>query len=289
MLMAGVLLGLVLYALWVTRDCFFRVDEGSVAALSAFGRAERAGEALRTYGPGLHRKWPWEKVHLVSLRERSVDLTGEQSQVVMADDGTVLRLDASLRFAPSADGLEAWLFGLRAPLEHVTGLITCILRNEIANFRPAPERGGEAPAADLGAYAAIRRERQELNQRLAQAAARKHLERYGVRFDAVDLVDVHPPDELADALNAVLNAQVEAETLRFHTESVCAQRVMAAEEGVAIARVRAEAEAQELLRLGEHLRVLARDGVLDDYVARRRAEVLSDARTVFYKDEEGGR
>jgi regulator of protease activity HflC (stomatin/prohibitin superfamily) len=286
MMLAGFGLGLALYALWTLREFYFRVDEGSVAVVSAFGAAKHDGDSLKAYGPGLHRKMPWERVHTVSLRERSVDLTGEQSQVVMADDGTVLRLDATLRFAPRADALEAWLFKVRAPMEHVTGLITCILRNEIANFRADNAQAG---LEDLGAYAMLRRERQKLKVRLGQAAARKHLEQYGVRFDAVDLVDVHPPDELADALNAVLNAQIEAENLRFQTESVCLQRVLAAEEGVAIARVKAEAEAKELLTLGEHLRTLAHENVLDAYVARRRTEVLSDARTVFLKDGEGAR
>ena len=38
----------------------------------------------------------------------------------------------------SATGLAPWE-GLRTPLEHITGLFTCLLRNEIANFRaPAP-------------------------------------------------------------------------------------------------------------------------------------------------------
>jgi regulator of protease activity HflC (stomatin/prohibitin superfamily) len=286
MMLAGFGLGLALYALWSLREFYFRVDEGSVAVVSAFGAAKHEGDSLKAYRPGLHRKMPWEKVHVVSLRERSVDLTGEQSQVVMVDDGTVLRLDATLRFAPRADALEAWLFKVRAPLEHITGLITCILRNEIANFRADNAQPG---LEDLGAYAMLRRERQKLKVRLGEAAARKHLEQYGVRFDAVDLVDVHPPDELADALNAVLNAQIEAENLRFQTESVCLQRVLAAEEGVAIARVKAEAEAKELLTLGEHLRTLAQENVLDAYVARRRTEVLSDARTVFLKSGEGSR
>lgn len=72
--------------------------------------------------------------------------------------------------------------------------------------------------------------------RLGQAAARKHLEPYGVRFDAVDLVDLQPPDELADALNVVLTAQVEAEDLHRQTESVCLLRALAAEEDAAVAR-----------------------------------------------------
>lgn len=285
MLMIGVGIGLALYALWSIKDFYFRVDEGSVAVVSTFGRAKRDGDTLRVHAAGLHRKWPWERVHLVSLRERSFDLTGAQSQMVMADDGTVLRLDATLRFTPRVDALEAWLFKVRAPLEHVTGLITCILRNEIANFHA--DRGGSDD--ELGAYAVLRRERQRLNQGLRQAATRKHLDDYGVRFDAVDLVDVHPPDELADALNAVLNAQIEAESLRYQTESACIQRVLAAEEGVAIARVRAEAEAQELTTLGAHLATLAKEGALDAYVERRRAEVLSDARLVFVKAPEAKR
>lgn len=285
MIVSGFGLGFALYLLWIAKDLYFLVDEGHVAVLTAFGAARREGEALKTFGPGLHRKLPWEKVHHVSLRERSVDLTGDDAQSVMAEDGTVLRLDASLRFVPTIEALEAWLFGTRARMEHITGLITCILRNEIANFRAVPAADAAEAAEDLGTYALIRRDRQRLTSGLREAAARKRLDGYGIRFDAVDLLDVHPPDELAEALNAVINAQVEAETIHFRAESECAQQIIAAEEGISIAKARAAAEETELATLGAQLSSLSREGVLDDYVKRRRAEVLSDARTVFVNSE----
>jgi hypothetical protein len=59
---------------------------------------------------------------------------------------------------------------------------------------------------------------------------------------------------------------------------------MAAEQGVAIATAKASAVEAEIDELGRHLETLDRQGVLDAYVARRRAEVLSDARTLFVKD-----
>jgi len=285
----GFIAGLALYLAWASKDCFFRVEEGYLAVVVALGAAKHDGASLRLYRPGLHRKWPWERVLRVSVREQTINLSGEHSLVVMAEDGTVLRLDAALRFAPLSSDLSAFLFGTRAPIEHVTGLVSCILRNEIANFRNDSDGAEKNPLEDLGTYALIRRERQRLNERLAEAATRKNLPRYGVHFDAIDIVDVHPPEELASALNAVINAQTEAETHHFQTESACSRQVLAAREGVAIARARAEAAEKEIVTLGLHLKALARDGVLDDYVDRRRSEVLSDSRTVFLKGEASSR
>ena len=72
--------------------------------------------------------------------------------------------------------------------------------------------------------------------------------------------------------------------MRFRSQSECAQRVLAAEQGVAIARTRAGAVEAEIDELGRHLVELETGGVLDAYLSRRRAEVLSESRTVYLKD-----
>jgi regulator of protease activity HflC (stomatin/prohibitin superfamily) len=129
----------------------------------------------------------------------------------------------------------------------------------------------------------VRRDRRLLNDRISDFA--KKLEDYGVTFQAVDITDIHPPDELADALNAVMSARAEAESMRFRSQSECAQRVMAAEQGVAIATTRAGAVEEEISELGRHLTELEKANVLEAYLARRRAEVLSEARTVYVKED----
>lgn len=288
----AILVGLALYALFVARLCWFRVDEGAVAVVTRFGGALRGpGGALRTFGPGLHPKWPFDRAVVASLRERVVDLAGEKGgETLMLEDGSVIRIDSTLRYVLDRDGLERFLFGMKHPVEHVTGLFTCLMRNEVANVRaPRPDGEATAGAGEFGgAYAMLRKERGVVNRRIAEFSRQELGGRYGVTFNAVDITDIHPPDELADALNAVMSAQSAAEELRARAEAEAAQRVLGAEHGVHIARMRAEALEIEMARLGEHLGALDDQGVLPAYVERRRAEILSDVRTLYAADAGGG-
>lgn len=286
----GLAAGFILYAILTLFRCFFRIEEGHLGVLTTFGAAEfePGGARLRTYGPGLHRKYPWQKVHVVSTMEQNVDLSGEAGgRRAMTEDGTILRFDSILRYVPAVEHLHRFLFDLRAPLDHITSIFTCLLRNEIANFR-TPESRRSGPLADFtmqaGSYALIRRERTLLNRHIADFCQRQIGDRYGVHFNAVDLVDILPPDELADALNAVIHAQTDAEAHYFRAEGECRQRLLAAEKGVAIATTRALAVEKEIDTLQSYLSDLAKAGVLADYVKRRRTEVLFEARTLFVKE-----
>jgi regulator of protease activity HflC (stomatin/prohibitin superfamily) len=301
MLMLGLVLGVVVCAIAVAVRCVFRVEEGHLAVLVTFGRVETKGgkRKLVTYGPGLHRKRPWQKVALVSMKEQNLDLNAEEGGgMAMADDGTILRLDSFVRYVPVEEVLYEHLFGVERPLEHITGLFTCLLRNEIANFRGPTRAIGDGDqdedaaalsarfdfAGQAGSYALIRRDRKLLNDRIQQFCHAKIDNRYGVRFVAVDLADILPPDELADALNAVMQAQSESEARLFRAEGECQQRILASERGVRIARTRANAIEIEITGLAGFLEDLEARGVLDAYVARRRAEVTSESRALFLKE-----
>ena len=281
MFFLGIIIGIALFLVWKARDSYFRVEEGQVGVLCRFGAAKHGPDgALALAGPGLHFKWPFEVAHIVSLREQLVTLGGESAEHVMLNDGTVIRLQSMLRYAPRREGIAKYLFGLHHRKEHVAGLFSSLLRNEIANVKAAQ---GEALG---GAFAVVRKDRQLVNQRIADFARKQLNDRYGVDFQAVDITDIHPPDELADALNAVMSARAEADSMRFRAESECAQKVMAAERGVQIASAKAAAVESEIDVLGRHLGALHVAGVLPAYRARRKAEVWSEARTLFVK--EGG-
>lgn len=301
MLVLGLAIGLFGYLALVAGRCFFRVEEGHLAVLTRFGAAlgdPAKPEGLRTFGPGLHSKWPWDKVSPVPVMEQSIDLSGEQrGRSAMAADGTVLRFDSILRFVPMESHLRHLLFGLRAPLDHVTSVFTCLLRNEIANFKSPGNttastrnaddghRIGQPVSAeeDEGSYAVIRRERRELNLRIEAFCRDRIGADYGVKFVAVDLTDILPPDELADALNAVINARAEADALYARMEADCQQRVVAAERGVEVARRRAAASESEVLVLASFLEEMVKQGTLTDYVERRRNEVLSQSKSYFLR------
>lgn len=283
----GLLVGISFYVLWALKDCSFRVEEGQVAVVTRFGAARHDATGLALFGPGLHFKWFFEEVRVVSLREQLVTLGGtEGAEVMMLNDGTVIRLHSMLRYEPLREGIARYLFGLRHRKEHVAGLFSSLLRNEVANVKaPTASTDLTTIGEDLGgAYALVRRDRTLLNQRIADFAHRELGDEYGVHFEAIDVTDIHPPEELAEALNAVISAKAEADVMRFRAESECAQKVMDAARGVEIASARAAALEIEITELGKHLSELDATGVLDAYVMRRRAEVLSEARTVYLKD-----
>jgi regulator of protease activity HflC (stomatin/prohibitin superfamily) len=193
-----------------------------------------------------------------------------------------------LRYAPQREGIEKYLFGLTHRKDHVAGLFSSLLRNEIANVKAPNSDASNLATSNKefgGAYALVRRDRQLLNSRIADYAKQKLGDEYGVNFEAIDITDIHPPDELADALNAVMSARSNADSMRSRGQSECAQRVMSAEQGLAIARTKASAMREEIEGLGKHLAQLNSSGVLLAYVDRRRTEVLSEARTVYIKDD----
>jgi regulator of protease activity HflC (stomatin/prohibitin superfamily) len=230
------------------------------------------------------------------MKEQTLDLNREEGGgTAMADDGTILRLDSFVRYVPVQNELYEFLFGLERPLDHITGLFTCLLRNEIANFRGRENTLSTEEslskrfdfASQAGSYALIRRERKMLNEHIESFCRSKIDDRYGVRFNAVDLADILPPDELADALNAVIQAESEAEAHLHRAEAECQQRILAAERGVSIATARAQAIEAEMRKLCTFLDDLDAKGVLRAYVARRRSEVTSESRTLFLKESNG--
>jgi regulator of protease activity HflC (stomatin/prohibitin superfamily) len=289
----GFLSGFLLYLIYLVGRSLFQVQEGHVGVLISCGKAlhvDGREDQLKTLSPGLHWKWPWQTVHQVSMMEQMIDLSGEQGgTTAMASDGTMLRLDSKLRFTPQADHLHHYLFSMERPVEHVKGLFTCLLRNEIANFDQAepktPTDLKQLPymPVRVGSYAAIRRDRRLLNQHIQEFCRAQIGDRYGVRFDGVDLTDILPPDELAHSLNSVMNAQSEAQRLLAQTEAECEQRLLAARKGLAIAKARARAVEDEIGTMGGLLVELQRNGTLDLYIERRRNEVLSDSRISYIK------
>lgn len=280
MLIVGIFIGIGLLALFIAASATFRVDEGHVAVLTRFG-AIRPG----LHPPGLHAKAPWDRVLNVPTHEQTLAFVGEQDgHRILTADGTLLRFDCAVRWVPVVESLDRLLFDLTAPVPHIKDLFACILRAEVASFESVPAPGDADWIRHAGSYASIRRDLARLRQNIEATCQRRIGAAYGVRFIAVDIVDILPPDDLADGLNAVIQAEAEAHAAYFRSQGECQQRVISAESGVAIARAHALAAETELRTLGHHLEELAASGTLGDYVARRRDETLSESRTLYLKD-----
>lgn len=294
MFYSGLLVGLLLLAMFVAIRSVVYVVEGEVVVLSRFGRALRdsSGQIL-WLSAGLHVKQPWDDVLRVSIKEQCIELDSDEDLSVMTNDGIAVRYQCAMRMAPLVDKLEHHLFGLARPTDHVVGTFSCLLRNEIANFSvPAGDgivgTSGTSNVEQLidssvGAYAMIRRERRTLNERVTSCGQRLIGDQFGIRLEAIDVIRFDPPDELRDALNTVMQAKNDVDASLYRAEGDCQQKLLSARKGVAIAIERARAIEVEMSELANKLSELAKSHVLPDYVARRRAEVLSEARQVYVR------
>lgn len=294
MFVSGLIVGVLLLAAIMCVRSFVYVVEGEVAVLTRFGRALRnpSGQ-LQWLSAGLHLKQPWDEAVRVSIKEQCIELDADEDRSVMTNDGIAVRYQCAMRMAPVLEQLEHYLFGLSRPTEHVVGSFSCLLRNEIANFSVPPGEGivgsKDTPSVEqlidssLGAYALIRRERRALNQRVTDSGKRQIGEHFGVRLEAIDVRSFEPPEELRDALNTVVQAKSDVDAALFRAEGECQQRLLSARKGVAIATERARAIEVEMSELAVKLTELAKAKVLTDYVDRRRAEVLSEARQVYVR------
>jgi regulator of protease activity HflC (stomatin/prohibitin superfamily) len=141
---------------------FYTVDQNERALVTSFGRAERLtgttggslspGERERYAYPqvrvvqpgGPYFRWPWQKVHKVSIATRTVNMAWDPQQPSANSNGT--RLDAvtkdqlnvgltgQIRYRVAESNLYAYLFGVKRPEAHVMGYFISILRERIANF-----------------------------------------------------------------------------------------------------------------------------------------------------------
>lgn len=277
-LIYGILAGTAVVALYALVRAGFRVDNGNMAVLAVFGRFERdPSGAAKTFGPGLHWRAPWAQVIPVSLAERSMSLGGTPDKPAaieaLASDGTRIRVNARLRFRVDPTRIATYLAESKDAIDHLCGLFRLTMREQIARFEQRP--------TELSAYTALRLRMNELQQRALESMQHAALAEYGIEVTSVDLLQIEPPEELVDALNAVSTAESEASSLVARTELQVQQRLLAAEQAVAIANARALATEAEIRTVGAELSTLAEQGTLRDYVARRRTEVLGGSHRVY--------
>lgn len=273
-LILGGAIGGALVALYLFVRAGFRVENGNVGVLTVFGRFVRDGAQVKVYPPGLHWKAPWAVAIEVSLAERSLSVADTGAAIeVLASDGTRVRVNARLRYHVDPARVATFLAEAKDAEADLRGLFRLTVREQMPRF--------ERRADELSAYTGLRLRMNELQQRTLAAMKDAAAREYGVEVIAVDYIQVDPPEELVDALNAVVAAESEANALVARTDLTAQQRVLAAEQAVAIANGHALASEAEIRTVGEELAVLADQGVLRDYVDRRRLEVLGGSRRVY--------
>jgi regulator of protease activity HflC (stomatin/prohibitin superfamily) len=321
--LTGLMLGLA--AWFVLRHLifgFYTVDQNERAVITSFGRAQRllgastgatsVGESLRgdekerydyprlrVVPPGgPYFKWPWQRVHKVSVATQTVNLALDPEDPRANHGGTVLEavtkdqlnvgLTGQLRWRVSEDNLYAFLFGVKNPITHVMGFFISVLRQRIAKFE-APVRAGEpgVPAVSTDAVQGIsindlRKNLRNLNEHMDQECASAPA-RYGVVLDASLITGIDPPAEVESALAAINTAHNQVSSDISLAQASADQEIVQSRRAVEIETLKAHAEVEPLVAMADQLSALKASGpeALSFYLRNVRLSLYAKAERVI--------
>jgi regulator of protease activity HflC (stomatin/prohibitin superfamily) len=294
----------------------FTVQQNERAVKTSFGRAQRIGNATTLDDPiaealnsdereryvypqvqvippgGPYFKWPWERVHKVTVAVNTVSMAYDPEDPTANEGGTRLAavtkdqldtgISGQLRFRVSERNLYAWFFGVRHPIAHVMGYFISILRERIANF--------EAPANSETAVAGVsindlRKNLAALNEHMERECA-SAAARYGVHLDASLITEIDPPSEVESALAAINTAHNQVSSDISVAQAHADQKIVQSQRAVQIETLNAQAEVEPLLAMAEQLSALKASGpdVLTSYRRNVRLRLFSDADHVILED-----
>src|SRR3989344_5459171 len=211
-----ILLGFLIYFfLQVVIRGFYVVQQNERAVKTVLGKAERVdgttldvpefAESLREdekerymfpqlqviMPGGPYFKFPWEKIHKVSVATQLIDIAYDPENSQANDYNTALeavtkdqlniKLRGQLQYTVSANNLYAYLFGVRTPIAHVMGYFISILRERIANFE-APVQDGPQTSLQASLGTSINDLRKNLGQFNSHMAeeGKSSAARYGI-------------------------------------------------------------------------------------------------------------
>lgn len=324
--------GLTLYAIFrVLVTGFYVVRPDQRAVLTTFGRAERlpgdpadvpsdpdlSEDELQRYAyPKVHViepggpyfKWPWQKVHKVSIATQAVDIiwdpTTSQSTIeAVTKDNLTTGVNGQIRFRVSENNLYAYLFGVTDPLQHVMGYFISVLRERIATFvdpkgqslvaNDEMEGGQTSPAVELSEGVSIndlRKNLPMLNTYMEQQCQATP-GRYGIELDAALITTIDPPPEVDRALSAINSTrnQVAADISTAQADSE--QQITMSKRAVEIAANNAQAEVAPLRELAATLTTIKQEGgpgALAAYIRNMRVPLLGRAVRIVQLSDAGG-
>src|SRR5688572_3460378 len=328
MIAAGIFTGfLAWFILRYVLAGFFTVDQNERAVKTVFGRAQRIGDAttmddpisealtgdereryaypqLRVIPPGgPYFKWPWEKVHKVSVATETLNMAFDPDQPSANMSGTLLEavtkdqlntgMTGQIRYHISERNLYAYLFGIKKPISHVMGYFVSVLRERIANFEAPPQK--PVAAADPSPVEVqmatahgisindLRKNLRDLNEHMDREC-RSSAARYGIVLDASLITGIDPPGEVESALAAINTAHNQVSSDISLADAAADQKIVQSKRAVEIETLKALAEVEPLQRLAAQLRALKAAGgkvALDAYVRNVKLELYHQAQQVY--------
>ena len=300
----------------------FTVQQAERAVKTSFGRAKRIGNATIADSPlgellhagereryawpqlevippgGPYFKWPWEKVHKVSVATQTHSLPRDPESPSANHNGTMLDavtkdqlntgLKGQIRYRVSEQNLYAYLFGVRDPIIHVLGYFISILRERIANYQ-APKKvaapdDGHLDASDVTGISIndLRKNLRDINDHMDRECL-SSAARYGIVLDASLITEIDPPQEVEAALAAINTAHNEVSSDISLAQASADQKIVQSKRAVEIETLNAQAEVEPLLRLAEQLSGLKAHGggALEAYVRNLKVDLYAKADHTF--------
>ncbi len=309
---------------WLVLRCglsgFYTVDQNQRAVKTSCGRVQRLGNLttlddalaeslrddekerycypqVRVIQPGgPYFKWPWERVHKVSVATETVNMAFDPESPQANRNGTMLEavtkdqlntgLTGQIRFQVSERNLYAYLFGVRNPFAHTMGYFVAVLRERIATFE-APEKSTLDPASAAAGVEGIsindlRKNLRDLNEHMDRECQCSQA-RYGIRLDASLITGIDPPAEVESALAAINTAHNQVSSDISLATAAADQRIVESKRAVEIETLRAEADVEPLQRLAAQLTALKQSGqaALEAYVRNTKLALLGKARRII--------
>jgi len=301
----------------------FTVAQNERAVKTSFGRAQRLAGATTLDLPvaehlrpdereryrypqlvvippgGPYFKWPWERVHKVTVSIETLNMATDFEDPNANRQGTLLDavtkdqletgLKGQIRYRVSEQNLYAYLFGVKRPIVHVMGYFVSILRERIANFEAPHDQiatGGSQPAeASIVRGISIndlRKNLSTINQHMDEEC-RSSAARYGIALDASLITEINPPDEVESALAAINTAHNHVSSEISLAQASADQKIVQSKKAVEIETLRAQAEVEPLSALANQLAALKASGAgaLTAYLRNLRLALYSRATQVF--------
>jgi regulator of protease activity HflC (stomatin/prohibitin superfamily) len=327
----GIIIGLVAWFLvrYLVAG-LYTVDQNERAVKTIFGRADRLpkttledpfAEYLRedersryTYPQvrvitpgGPYFKWPWERIHKVSLATQTINMAVDLDDPKANKSGTELDavtkdqlnigLTGQIRYRVCERNLYAYLFGVKQPIVHVMGYFISILRERIANFEappPAPLKPSDLPiptpeiaTAAIGvSINDLRKNLRDINDHMDRECKSSEA-RYGIALDASLITGIDPPREVESALAAINTAYNQVSSDISLAQAGADQKLVQSKTAVEIETLRAEAEVEPLKWLSEQLKGLKQAGpaALGAYLRNVRLGLYSKAKQVIMQEK----
>jgi len=245
---------------------------------------------------GPYFKWPWEKVHKVSVATETVNMAFDPESPTANHNGTMIEavtkdqlntgLTGQIRFQVSERNLYAYIFGVTKPIAHVMGYFVSVLRERIATFE-APgkaEADAEPNAVSVEGISIndLRKNLRDLNEHM-DTECRCSQARYGILLDASLITGIDPPPEVESALAAINTAHNQVSSDISLATAAADQRIVESKRAVEIETLKAEADVEPLRRLAAQLSLLKQNGMgeMEAYVRLVRMALLSKAQRLI--------